>query len=112
MGADQWVVHNTDGCGVTNGETGSYRELVSNSKTGDGLDLHHMPADSYNETLGIERDDGFAVAMEHDAHADTWTYKGRAKTALQTIQKEGLTFSEVLERDLQNYRDVGGINPD
>lgn len=87
VGQGHWVIHNTK-CGVTNGETGAYSELENKSEPRDGLDLHHMPMDSYNAPLGIAKNDGFVVGMEHKFHRLTWTYKGQNKALLNLIRWE------------------------
>ena len=47
VGDEQWIVHNSNGgCGVTPNEVASYGELSGKQQPFDGLQLHHVPANS------------------------------------------------------------------
>ena len=105
VGSGQWVVHNT--CGE--GDVASYEELSKKGDVGDGLEGHHIPSKKYIAQFGVDAEDGAAVAMKRGLHQLTRTYGGRMVAALN--EDAGRTFLEVVQNDLEDYRNVGGPNP-
>jgi hypothetical protein len=86
---------------VKPGQTGAYEDL-SPGTPGDKLEAHHMPQKAMGFTTEGE---GGAIVLPRDEHVDTrtWGSKGAA-----TAQAEaGMSFRDVLARDLWDIRRIG-----
>ena len=89
--------------GVQAGEAGSYASLNARRVTGDGLTPHHMPQAGAGRT---GYDEGGALVMSHTEHMATRTWGPRG---IQTLQQDiGLTFREVLSKDIRDVRQIVG----
>jgi hypothetical protein len=98
------VVHNTNGgCGVTPGKVDSYGKLGYRQASGDGLQLHHMPADGVNSLFGIARAKGAAIAISDALHTDTRTFENAAKSIISDVSDElvgGTPWNQVFRKQL------------
>ena len=88
---------------VKAGDAGSFAGLQRGSVVGDGLDIHHMPEAAAGFT---SRAEGGAIAIPHELHAQTRTYGARGVASLKS--DSGLSFRQVLARDIADLRSVGG----
>jgi hypothetical protein len=71
-GESSVLVHNANtGCGVTPYQVGTYRDLKAASKSGDGLDIHHVPQGQPAAQVipGYEYADAPAIALPRAEHA-------------------------------------------
>jgi len=81
---------------------GSYRDVKKNSD-GSTHEVHHMPADS---TSDIDRNDGPAIKMTNEDHAETASY-GSSRDAREYREKqreliEQGKFMEALKMDIED----------
>jgi len=119
VGLDQWIVHNTSsaGCGVTSGEVDSYSKLGYRQASGDGMELHHVPAKSVINLFGISAGDGAAMALPDALHAATRTFRAAAIPILNDVRAQlaaGVPWNQVfrgqLASDLEDLRGMGVPN--
>jgi hypothetical protein len=120
VGTSQFVVHNCDG-GVDEGEVDLYGRkakeggfgLRNREEAGDGLDLHHVPSKGVMKLLGVEEEDGVAVALKHDIHRLTFDYKGRAFKFINQVQQQldaGISPSTIFKDQLTaSLNDLAGL---
>jgi RHS repeat-associated protein len=87
--------------GVRAGEAGAFASL--RGVKGDGLTAHHMPQAAAGR-LGYN--EGGALVMTQAEHAATRTYGARGATTLQS--DAGLSFREVLSKDIRDVRSIVG----
>lgn len=93
-----------DAVGVVRaGDAGSYAGLQARSVVGDALDLHHMPQAAAGFT---SRGAGGAIAMPYAEHVLTRTYGIRGVQSLKA--DAGLSFRQVLARDIWDVRSIAG----
>lgn len=104
VGAGQFVVHNTNGgCGVTPNEVDSYGKLSYRQAPGDGLLLHHMPANGVIKEFGIATSDGAAVAIPDAVHAGTRTFRYAAIPIIRDVKNQllnGAAWNKVFRSQL------------
>jgi hypothetical protein len=86
---------------VQENDAGRFGDL-SPGTPGDDLTPHHMPQAAAGYT---SRDDGGAIVMKSDDHALTRTYG--AKGAATKVSEAGLPFETVLQRDIDDLRQIG-----
>lgn len=89
--------------GVQAGEAGAYGALRARSVPGDMLTPHHMPQAAMEFTTRAE---GGALVLPHWEHVLTRTFGGRGGATLRVEQ--GMSFREVLARDLRDVRQLFG----
>ncbi len=89
------------------GESGRFSDLDRRGVTGDDLTPHHMPQAAAGFT---SREEGGALVMEHGEHIQTRTYfsKGRAVARAEA----GMSFRDVLARDIRDVRKIVGTEYD
>lgn len=87
--------------GVEAGEAGAFSSLKG--VKGDGLTAHHMPQAAAGRTGYNE---GGALVMTHGEHVATRTYGSKGVATLQS--DAGLSFRQVLFRDIQDVRRIVG----
>jgi hypothetical protein len=88
--------------GVRAGEAGAFGSL--NGLKGDGLTAHHMPQAAAGRTGYIE---GGALVMTQAEHVATRTYGFKGVGTLQS--DAGLSFRDVLARDIRDVRSIVGL---
>jgi hypothetical protein len=88
---------------VRAGDAGSFGGLQARSIVGDALDLHHMPQRAAGFTSSPQ---GGALAMPQAEHMLTRTYGFRGAQALKA--DAGLSFRQVLARDIWDVRSIAG----
>jgi len=90
-------------CGVTAGEAGPFAALRANAVIGDTLTPHHMPQAALGFT---SRAEGGALVMPHAEHALTRTYSWKGVATARA--EAGLSFRQVLARDIRDVRKIAG----
>ncbi len=88
---------------VTRGESGRFADLVARGVKADKLTPHHMPQAAAAFT---SRADGGALMMLEAEHVLTRTYGFRG--ALTAQHEAGMTFRDVLARDVRDVRRIVG----
>jgi len=98
----------------TEGDVGSYRELIDAGTRGDNITPHHMPSDKFMKTNGgntYTRNDGISMNMEQPhpgrggRHRDTATYNNNMTKA----EKEAYLNSnprDALAHDIRDARRI------
>ncbi len=86
---------------VKEGEGGRFGDLKPRGKTGDKLTPHHMPQDGLGH---LPRQDGGAVMMRGNRHAQTRTYGNAGKAT--KVTDTGVAFLKVLKKDIQDIRKI------
>jgi hypothetical protein len=80
-------------------EGGRYGDL----KTGNGIELHHMPADSVSPLL---RSDGPAIQMERPDHYQTASWGRSAEASTYRAQQQALInggqFDDAIQMDIND----------
>ncbi|MDR9865680.1 RHS repeat-associated core domain-containing protein [Pseudomonas baetica] len=69
---------------------------------------HHMPQNAYNKTIGVSRNDGPAVLMTTQAHAQTRTFSGRGKASMRKDGEDNLLARQRLAQDVRDLRALYG----
>ncbi len=88
---------------VTPGEVGSFKDLNSRSRVGDGLTPDHIPQAASNRLPN--RGDYASVMLTDAEHALTRDFKG---AGIRTKRVDApLTFRQVVAAKLWNYRSIG-----
>lgn len=88
---------------IQEGDVGRYGDLrrPSPERTGDGLDLNHMPQADFIKSFGILKADGGVMALRAEDHRRTRTY-GRGASG-----DTGRSFKDVLLDDYDDLRGLG-----
>ncbi|WP_434042141.1 MULTISPECIES: RHS repeat-associated core domain-containing protein [Sorangium] len=89
--------------GVVAGEAGRFAALDARRLVGDGLTPHHMPQAALGFT---SRADGGALVMMAEEHAATRTYGALGRVTART--EAGMSFRDVLARDIRDVRQIVG----
>jgi hypothetical protein len=107
------------------GSTGSYKDLTDGTGTGgfqDGKEAHHIPSRKFIEKHGVKDNDGLAVIMTKEQHAETRTYRGKSqkidlnnsfrnetaldiKDYIEILKKDNLYTPEVRQSLMQGLDD-------
>jgi RHS repeat-associated protein len=91
------------GLTVTAGEAGAFGALDRRAVSHDKLTPHHMPQDA----LGfLPRSEGGAIVLPHAEHVLTRTYGGKGGATKKA--DAGLSFRDVLAKDLRDLRRIAG----
>ena len=85
------------------GEAGRYAGLVARSEIADDISLHHMPQAALGFTPHKE---GGALAISYAEHVQTRTFGYKGVSARQA--DSGLSFREVLYKDITDMRRISG----
>ncbi|MGK3969348.1 RHS repeat domain-containing protein [Sorangium sp. So ce118] len=91
------------GRGVVAGEAGRFAVLDARRLVGDGLTPHHMPQVALGFT---SRADGGALVMMAEEHAATRTYGALGRVTARA--EAGMSFRDVLARDIRDVRQIVG----
>ena len=93
------------------GEIGTYRELLDAGEVGDNITPHHMPSAEYMSQYGVGREDGLCMNMEMPSpgtggrHRLTDTY-GRNMTDAEKAYYYSLSPRDALAYDIANMRQI------
>lgn len=93
------------------GEIGTYRELLDAGEVGDNITPHHMPSAEYMFQYGVGREDGLCMNMEMPSpgtggrHRLTDTY-GRNMTDAEKAYYYSLSPRDALAYDIANMRQI------
>jgi hypothetical protein len=93
--------------GVKVGEAGQFAALDARAVVGDALTPHHMPQAALGFT---SRAEGGALVMTAEEHAMTRTYGALGRATARA--EAGLSFREVLARDIRDVRRIVGAKYD
>jgi hypothetical protein len=89
--------------GVVAGQAGRFADLDAAAVVGDSLTPHHMPQAAQGFT---SRADGGALVMEAGEHVMTRTYGAAGRVTAR--EEAGMSFRDVLARDMRNVRQIVG----
>ena len=103
-GAASTIAPNSTPGAVVPGKSGSFAELDAKAVVGDQLTPHHMPQAAAKFT---RRGDGGALVLPHEEHVLTRTYGASGRRIAR--EEIGLSFREVLARDIRDIRRIGGV---
>jgi hypothetical protein len=118
VGVEQFIVPNTNrGCGVSANEVDSYGRLTYRQAGGDGLELHHAPADGVNNLFGIVKGNGGAIALPDIVHSGTRTFRSDAWAIIGTVRGRlaagdpwNEVFRDELAADIRNLHELSVPN--
>nr|WP_315447246.1 RHS repeat-associated core domain-containing protein [uncultured Pseudomonas sp.] len=85
---------------------GSFRDMDAKRQTNEVG--HHMPQNAYNKTIDVSRNDGPAVLMTTEAHAETRTFSGRGKASMRKDGEAELNARQRLALDVRDLRKLYG----
>ena len=85
---------------------GSFKDMDAKRKVNEVG--HHMPQNAYNKTIDISRNNGPAVLMTTDAHAETRTFPGRGKASMRKDGEAELNARQRLALDIKDLRALYG----
>ena len=93
----------------TEGNIGTYRELIKAGKRGDNITPHHAPSAKYMKQYGVSKGDGLTINMEQPKtggrHRMTDTY-GRNMTNAEKEFYYSLSPRDTLAYDLKDLREI------
>ncbi|MFJ2319281.1 hypothetical protein [Pseudomonas sp. NPDC087817] len=67
-----------------------------------------MPQNAYNKTIDVSRNDGPAVLMTTETHAETRTFSGRGKASMRKDGEAELNARQRLALDVRDLRKLYG----
>ena len=85
---------------------GSFKDMDAKRKVNEVG--HHMPQNAYNKTIDVSRNNGPAVLMTTDAHAEARTFSGRGKASMRKDGEAELNARQRLALDIKYLRALYG----
>jgi RHS repeat-associated protein len=69
---------------------------------------HHIPQNAHNKTIGVTRNDGPAILMTKEAHAETRTFRGKGKGAMNRDKAANMNARQRMAADIRDLRQLHG----